>query len=511
MGEKKFIGLVRELITEMKKKQILIFKLGLNQIVAQKLTDACGSLSVWMANKFIDFVLNRIQTFEPSKYITKHDAVNFINNTKLNSATMNQINSIMDWIRVGLNGNLGDYKNLDFFELSQKSDEWHDSLSTGQGQINYTEQNPIIRDYRDGDYGFYWADLQTNDSNEECNRMGHCGRTYSLNNLISLRENINLNQKFSLNKSHLTGAIGKNDGILYQLKGPKNSKPDESYHPFIVDLLINTDLIKGFGCEYGCEKDFKLKDLNEEQIKKLFEVKPDLFNKITDKLILSRMGLIDFKPPNTKFVLSLKPDGIGDFVYGDFSMGAKKTPNGGVVRTYFIEEMLTSDISEVIGLHGTYTWQDGLWMVNNENEQKIRELLNKDSQSSDFESHLEDFIENYDSDFEIRNIIHDAMEISIEKAHYDYFLKKLRETLSEIGTVIELDRNGAKIEVNVLNLGTEELVLNTIDQCDGDLYCVLNTFLEESRPTFNFDELYQPPVNKTYFNRELSELLEQFH
>jgi hypothetical protein len=223
------------------------------------------------------------------------------------------------------------------------------------------------------------------------------------------------------------------------------------------------------------------------------------------------MGLIDFKPPNTKFVLSLKPDGIGDFVYGDFSTGAKKTPNGGVVRTYFIEEMLTSDISEVIGLHGTYTWQDGLWMVNNENEQKIRELLNKDSQSSDFESHLEDFIENYDSDFEIRNIIHDAMEISIEKAHYDYFLKKLRETLSEIGTVIKLDRNGAKIEVNVLNLGTEELVLNTIDQCDGDLYCVLNTFLEESRPTFNFDELYQPPVNKTYFNRELSELLEQFH
>ena len=144
MGEKKFIGLVRELITEMKKKQILIFKLGFDEIVARKLTDLCGSLSVWMANKLIEFVLNRIQTIDSSKHFTKHDAINFINNTKLNSGTMNQINSIMDWIRVGLNGNLGDYKNLDFFELSQKSGEWHDSLSAGQGQINYTEQNPLI-------------------------------------------------------------------------------------------------------------------------------------------------------------------------------------------------------------------------------------------------------------------------------------------------------------------------------------------------------------------------------
>ena len=508
MGEKKFIGLVRELITEMKKKQILIFKLGFDEIVARKLTDLCGSLSVWMANKLIEFVLNRIQTIDSSKHFTKHDAINFINNTKLNSGTMNQINSIMDWIRVGLNGNLGDYKNLDFFELSQKSDEWHDSLSAGQGQINYTEQNPIIRDYRNGDYGFYWVDLQTNDSNEECNRMGHCGRTSSSNNLISLRENRNLNQKFSLNKSHLTGAIGKNDGILYQLKGPKNSKPDESYHPFIVDLLINTDLIKGFGCEYGCEKDFKLEDLNEEQIKKLFEVKPDLFSKIKDKLILSRLGLIDFKPPNTKFVLSLKPDTIGDYVYGDFSTGTKKTPNGGEARTYFIEEMLTS-ISDVLNLHGTYTWIDGLWMVNNENEKKIRELLNKDPKSSKFGNNLEDFIEDYDSDFEIRNSIHDALGLSIEKAYYDYFLKNLRETLSELGTVIKLDGDGVEIEVDVLNLGTEELVFNIIDQCDGDLDCVPNTFLEESKPTFRFDETYQPPVNKTYFNRELSELLNQ--
>jgi hypothetical protein len=35
--------------------------------------------------------------------------------------------------------------------------------------------------------------------------------------------------------------------------------------------------------------------------------------------------------------------------------------------------------------------------------------------------------------------------------------------------------------------------------------------LEESKPTFSFDENYQPPINKTYFNSQLSELLEQFH
>jgi hypothetical protein len=55
----------------------------------------------------------------------------------------------MDWIRVGLNGNLGNNKNLSYLELKDKAKEWHDSLEIGDAAINYVEKNDILLDYRD--------------------------------------------------------------------------------------------------------------------------------------------------------------------------------------------------------------------------------------------------------------------------------------------------------------------------------------------------------------------------
>ena len=73
--------------------------------------------------------------------------------------------------------------------------------------------------------------------------------------------------KYKLNKSHLTAAIG-DDGILYQLKGPKNSKPKDEFHKYIEPIFYvlggsgeeEDYLIQGFGSEYNSEDDFKLSD-----------------------------------------------------------------------------------------------------------------------------------------------------------------------------------------------------------------------------------------------------------
>ena len=136
--------------------------------------------------------------------------------------------------------------------------------------INYNEENEVLRDYREDGVGFYWVNLETNNSPEECERMGHCGRTNSNNTIYSLRETKRLNPKYTLNKSHLTAAVG-NDNVLYQMKGPKNSKPQEKFYPYIIDLLLNDDSIQSFGSEYDSASDFNLVDLSEEQIKKIYE------------------------------------------------------------------------------------------------------------------------------------------------------------------------------------------------------------------------------------------------
>ena len=139
----------------------------------------------------------------------------------------------------------------------------------------------VIADFRENGEGFYWVDLNTNSSDQECKRMGHCGRTGWGNTLISLREDKFIpGGKYRLNKSHLTASVG-NDGTLYQLKGPKNSKPKEEYHKYITPLfyLQGEDgyLIQGFGSEYAAQQDFKITDLPDESIKELFQSRPDLF------------------------------------------------------------------------------------------------------------------------------------------------------------------------------------------------------------------------------------------
>jgi hypothetical protein len=163
-------------ITEASKVKILIDKLGFSEESANLLDTLCGPLSVWMANKIIEWI--------KSVYPTPDSVV--LGPTKIRPFQP-KITSIMDYIRVGLNGNIKDIKNLPFEELYIKSTDWHESLGGGKAKINYQETHPIIIDFRDENgFGYYWVDLETNDSREECERMGHCGRS-SKGKLYSLR------------------------------------------------------------------------------------------------------------------------------------------------------------------------------------------------------------------------------------------------------------------------------------------------------------------------------------
>ena len=266
----KIIGLVESMILEASKKDVLINKLGFSNDSAETLTDLAGPLSVWLGNKLIDVYAEKYLEIHLRDYAkTPEDQEKFkkeYNNPQVRKkwgiemlnrqggvrANYSNITSIMDWIRVGLNGNAKQYQDRSFIQLYGLSREWHDSLDVGDGETNYVEKNEVIRDYRNEDgVGYYWVNLDTNDSSEECNRMGHCGRTNSYNTIYSLRENRRINKDYTLNKSHLTAAVGNSDGFIYQLKGPKNSKPDERYNQYVVDLILNDDHIQGFGSEYN--------------------------------------------------------------------------------------------------------------------------------------------------------------------------------------------------------------------------------------------------------------------
>jgi hypothetical protein len=524
---------IRNLITEVSKKDVLKNKIGLTGEIADFFDRTCGGLAVIMFKKYLQFFYTYM-TRTGTNFKNEKDAIDLLNKlTKIPRADREYLQSIMDWVRVGLNGRLNQYQDLSFLELYNKSKEWHDSLNLGQGEINYVENNPVVVDFRKEDgTGFYWADLETNESDEECDRMGHCGRTARGNNLYSLREVINLpGGKFKLNKSHLTASIG-NDGVLYQLKGPKNSKPKEEFHSYILPLFFvlggdgeeDDYLISGFGSEYASDLDFKITDLPDETIKQLYSDRPELFESYSLRKKLKELGLIEIKPLEN-FKLKISPDDISRYVDGDWVFSNRRwvDSNGQKRerRIYFFEVLLT-DPWDLWDNYHSGDWKSSLnYHVNDENAKKIRSyLLGLSENPSEHEdSSTETLIDELDEDGNVVGALLSAENDAESDDYVNSLQDHLKDLLETYGNVLSLNDEGAEIEVNVQNLideymSDDEHLYEIFDNCGlTNSECVFDEIINYSyfdKPKWNFDDRFYPDIDNGYFNEVLSDRMYEF-
>lgn len=523
---------VRNLITEASKKDVLINKLGVSETIAQYMDEKCGGLSVIMFKKIINY-LREVFLKQRDEALSEKDVIQYLNSREeLGYSEKQYLQSIMDWVRVGLNGRLNQYQDLSFVELYKKSKEWHDSLELGQGDINYEEKNDIIKDFRDENgYGFYWVDLNTNSSDEECERMGHCGRTGYGNTLYSLREQKPLpGGKYTLNKSHLTASIGR-DGILYQLKGPKNSKPKEEFHSYILPLFFvlggpgeeEDYLIQGFGSEYASNLDFKITDLPDDTIKQLYTERPDLFKSRSLQRKLSDLGLIETKD-FPSFTLSISPDNIDRYVDGDWKLSTRrwvdKDGNKRENTVWFFESLLTdpwdlydnwdADISSSLDYY-----------INKENEKKIRTyLLGLSDNPSEFEElSTYNLIYEFDDDGQVSSAIASATSDAEADDYINALQDHMKDLLSEYGEVLKLNSDGAEIVIDLQDfidehVDNDEWFDGVLENCgEEDSECIFGEIIDDygfSKPKWNFDDRYYPHVDKRYFNEILSDRLSEF-
>lgn len=504
------------LLIEANKVDILINKIGFNEYDAEQLEKMCGGISVWMGKKIFEYLVSRQMSQEGAeKNKSIQDTKNYLKTGNAVGIFKNEISSIMDWFRVGLNGNIRQHENESFISLYQLSKEWHDSLGVGEGDINYNEENEVIRDYREDGIGFYWVNLETNNSPEECERMGHCGRTNYNNTIYSLRETKRLNPKYTLNKSHLTAAVG-NDGVLYQMKGPKNSKPQEKYHPYIIDLLLNDDDIQSFGSEYDSSSDFNLVDLTEEQIKKIYDQRPELFKGRKGKKALKKIGLIKDKDKEDMwFELNIDPDDVHYFVDGDWTVRKYKNPNGTQTSIGMFETLLSGDYWDLFD-HGGGEWESGLeYYIDDENTQIIWDMLKGITNEDEIQGmSLKEVIEEYDNDHEIRNAIGNAMSAVQNDAYYDYYRGALKSALESYGEVIKMNDEGVIVKINLQDIidGTspdEDDLDDMFERCDDDVECVFRELLGDyyDKPDFRVDDRWYPDIDENNFNEVLNDYL----
>lgn len=507
-------------------------KIGFNEENAELLDRLCGPLSVWMGKKMMEYQ----QQFSSSwGNIAKQgqELITQMNTNRFIDGQRSKIQSVMDWVRVGLNGNVKEYQNLPFKELYEKSKEWHDSLEIGQGDINYKEENPTILDFTDENgNGFYWADLNTKNSSEECNRMGHCGRS-SYGYLYSLRQVIPINNKYKLNKSVLTAAIGE-DGIMYQLKGVKNSKPKDEYHQYIQPLFYvlggegeeDDYLIQGFGTEYASEQDFKLSDLPEQTIKDLYQNRPELFSSRPMQRLLDKMGIIEMEPLPTGFSLEIKPEDFDDYIDGGTYNTYTNRTTGKQTRTSIFVEIMAGDAWDLwnqdgyedFGSYFQYTvdkpTEERLWDI-------VRKMAERDGVELDEDLDLEDSIKQVDDDWEIRNAIGGAINDADANDYVDYLQKQIESALEFYGNVYEFNDTGAKIQVDLDDLvdiddqEIDELFENFMERNGQyDLDGILRELIyigHIDKPDFDPDDRWYPSPNDSVVNENVNYRLDDIN
>jgi len=522
------------LIKESSKVKILTDKIGFTENFAKDLYHICGTFSVIMGNKIIDWAtiaLKKPDSSTPEKLTV----VKYLNDVGLTRPWKEKLQEIIDFVRVGLNGNFSSLKNDSFDEMITKAQKWHESLGGGTAKINYVETHPILLDFRDKNgLGFYWANLKTNDSREECERMGHCGRTASGNIIYSLREVIKIpGSKYSINKSHLSASISKG-GTLFQLKGPANSKPKDIYQKFITPLFYalndtedeNDFLIQDFGTEYASDRDFKLQDLPNDTLINLYKNRPELFESRRLQRLLNKLGVIDTPKINFNIKIELDPSKIDDYVTGGWIVSRpRKNKEGKTVgRTVDIfETILSGDIWDIYdGYNDNNRWSDILdYYIDNNNEKLIWEKVKILSEKNDIEitndMNLEDSIKLVDDNWDIRNVLTSSSSDAEMDSYYNHLYKTLKDALSEYGEITKMDDTGVDIEVNVepfLNaIGDNELEDDVLERCNDDISCVFAELVYDGtidKPKFDIDDRWTPDIDDNYFNSMVKDRLLEF-
>lgn len=280
-----------------------ILALGMPQEVADYLHGINDKHSFWFANQIVKM----------PEYSAARNKEMFVHSLQT------QMHGILDWLRGAQNVNL---KQFDWTTALAMADEYHKKLTIRNID---RETNKIIKEYPDG---FYWVDLESSNDTCEAGAMGHCANTNKGDTLYSLRKYNSVTDSI---ESFITIAVSPDDGVWWQCKGKRNSKPKKEYYPYIADILVSKNILT-FKSEYDPKNDFKSEDLIQ-----YLEENPNAFpntDEIIEKINEDKVSLDDFQKILDRYNESFKfydiyisedDDDDGVYAYYSFRLDIKKS------------------------------------------------------------------------------------------------------------------------------------------------------------------------------------------
>ena len=494
-------------------KDVLTKKQGYDEAVADYLIELAGKLAIWVGNGIINQEINEINSSGGhwAEGLSRMELVGKISKLYIRQKYSRWITEILDWIKHPLVGKQ-DLSKMTLLEALSKSREFHKELEAIGGDIDFKEENEIVKRYPSDDGSeYYWVKIDSNFCDKESERMGHCGRSGRGNILYSLRSIKPYGKGHTISDSHVTIAFNPNDRKILQAKGKKNQKPSERYFPYIFDFikyLAENNLFLGFGSEYASDEDYDWDDMTKEQIDYLYKFNPDIFDSYSSKMMLKRKGY-DIEMPNGVVDIKIDVDDLDDYINNI-------KYNDNIFRKY---------------LSGDYTYDfydsDGWSYVNynSENENRILGIIRgyvesgdagdmtmDDLDSNSFEGILKQYFSQDIDVTDLRDIINQSYAQCAGDAQYEGVINGIKSALEEYGEVQQLNDEGVIIRVDVLNILSADMadddVNQLMDDADGDLVYAFRSAAVEgfiSKPKLYINEdVYCSSRN---FNEILSDRL----
>lgn len=165
----------------------------------------------------------------------------------------------------------------DFESLLAAAFQFHSNL-TATGVLLNPNIGKVVKRYPNG---YYWIDLETNNSPDEAQAMGHCGKDSRATTLISLRD-----QK---DEPHVTISYNAKNRNVTQVKGKENHRPIPKYMEYVLDFLkdmAKNGELESFKWSYSS-------DLKPEEIETIFQVnKKAYFKYLKNKTTTSASNLV---------------------------------------------------------------------------------------------------------------------------------------------------------------------------------------------------------------------------
>ena len=160
-----------------------------------------------------------------------------------------------------------------------------------------------------------------------------------------------------------------------------------------------------------------------------------------------------------------------------------------------------------------YDWDSIFYIVNPENEKLIEsiidEWISKSGDEVDEDMSLEEKIEGYDENYDIRNAITGAANDVGINEYIDYLRDTLKSALEEYGSVFEFTNETIKIQIDLKDY-TRRMDEDTLDEyyenCYDNPSCVFNELLSEGNidiPKPRFRDYFDPDINKNDYNENL--------